>query len=160
MEKLEVLGPWSGTEGEFVDPKGKVSHRSARAKAPREEKLKEAETELDGEMPQEESAEIRSPKRKVIRERKLLSCRAPSTNHEDPFIGATIDAVKKPSDTGRLRQWLLKRVEKPTQSILCQQCHNEQLVQARQAATEIVAMERSSGKESASSENLEWEMSN
>ena len=32
-------------------------------------------------------------------------------------VGATIDAVKKPSDTGRLRQWWLMKVEKPTQSI-------------------------------------------
>ena len=45
------------------------------------------------------------------------SCRAPSANHEGPFIGATIAAVKKPSETGRLRQWWLKKVERPTQSI-------------------------------------------
>ena len=32
MEKLEVIGPWSGTEGGCVDPKGKMGHRSARAK--------------------------------------------------------------------------------------------------------------------------------
>ena len=35
----------------------------------------------------------------------------------DPFVGATIDKVNKPPDTGRLLQWLLKKVEKPTQSI-------------------------------------------
>ena len=69
MEKLEVIGPWSATEGGFVDPKGKMGHRSARAKAAKEEreKLKEAEVEVEGEVPQEESAEIHSPKRKVIR---------------------------------------------------------------------------------------------
>ena len=35
MEKLEVIGPWSGTEGGSVDPKGKIGHRSAREKAAR-----------------------------------------------------------------------------------------------------------------------------
>ena len=28
MEKLGVTGPWSGTEGGSVDPKGKMGHRS------------------------------------------------------------------------------------------------------------------------------------
>ena len=37
MEKLEVTGPWSEIEGESVDPKGKMGHRSARVKAAREE---------------------------------------------------------------------------------------------------------------------------
>ena len=138
MEKLEVIGPWFGTEGRSVDPKGKMGHRSARVKPAREEseKLKEAEVEVDGEVLQEESAEIQSPKRKVIwveseetqdyvcetlairkKQRRWVSCRALSANHEGPFVGATIHAVKKPSDTGRLRQWWLKKVEKPTQSI-------------------------------------------
>ena len=136
MEKLEVVGPWSSTEGGSVDPKWKVGHRSARVKAAREEseKLKEAEMEVDGEVPQGESAAIQTPKRKVIRveseetqvklwqsarkkQRRWASCRALSANHEGPFIGATIDAVKKPSDTGRLRQWLLKKVVKPAQAI-------------------------------------------
>ena len=35
MEKLEVMSPWSGTEGGSVDPKGKMGHRSARTKAAR-----------------------------------------------------------------------------------------------------------------------------
>ena len=50
-----------------MDPKGKMGLRSARVKAAREEseKLKEAEMEVDGEAPREESAEIQSPKRKV-----------------------------------------------------------------------------------------------
>ena len=69
MEKLEVTGPLSGTEGGSVDPAGKMGQRSARTKAARErsKKLKEAEMEKDGEVPQEESVEIRSPKRKVSR---------------------------------------------------------------------------------------------
>ena len=53
MEKLEVMGPWSGTEGGPVDPKGKTGHRSTRVKtAAREDsgKLKEAEMEVDGEV--------------------------------------------------------------------------------------------------------------
>ena len=57
-------------------------------------------------MLQEESVEIQSPKRKVSRVdsegtldyvRETLA----SVNHEGPFIGVTIDAVKKPSGTGR-----------------------------------------------------------
>ena len=70
MEKLEVTGPWSGTEGGSMDSKGRDGpHRSDRTRAAREESymMKEAEMEVDGEMPQEERAEIQSPKRKVIR---------------------------------------------------------------------------------------------
>ena len=46
-----------------------MGHRSARTKIAREEreKPKEAEMKVDGEVPQEKSAEIQSPKRKVIR---------------------------------------------------------------------------------------------
>ena len=33
MEKLEVSGPWSRTEGDSVNPKGEMGHRSARVKA-------------------------------------------------------------------------------------------------------------------------------
>ena len=40
MEKLEVVGPWSGAEGGSVDPKGKMSHRSARTQTAREESEK------------------------------------------------------------------------------------------------------------------------
>ena len=45
------------------------SHRSAQTKVAREEseKPKKAEVEVDGDVPQEESVEIQSPKRKVIR---------------------------------------------------------------------------------------------
>ena len=66
VEELEVTGPWSGTEGGSVDSKGEMGHRSARKKGAREEceKLKEVEMEVDGEVPQEESFEIRSPKKK------------------------------------------------------------------------------------------------
>ena len=69
MEKLEVVGPWSGTEGGSVGPQRKIGHRSVRTKIAREEsdKPKEAEMKVDGEVLQEESFEIQSPKRKVIR---------------------------------------------------------------------------------------------
>ena len=40
MEKLKVRGPWSGTEGGSVDPKGKMGHRSARTLVAREESEK------------------------------------------------------------------------------------------------------------------------
>ena len=64
-EKLEVVGPWSGS--------GSTNTRRedgpARTKAAREgnENLKEADMEADGEVPPEESFEIPSPQRKVIR---------------------------------------------------------------------------------------------
>ena len=46
-----------------------MGHRSAETKVARKEseKLKEAEMEVDGKVPQEESVEIQSPKRKVVR---------------------------------------------------------------------------------------------
>ena len=68
MEKPEVIGPWSGTEGGSVDPKGKMDHRSARTKITNDgnEKMKEADMEVDA-VPQEASVAIQSPKRKVMR---------------------------------------------------------------------------------------------
>ena len=68
MEKLEVSGPWSGTNGDSVEPKGEMGHRSDRAKVTREEKeLKEFEMEVDEDTPQGESVETKNSKRKVIR---------------------------------------------------------------------------------------------
>ena len=40
VEKLEVSSPWSGTKGDFVEPKGEMGHESDRAKVTREEKEK------------------------------------------------------------------------------------------------------------------------
>ena len=66
MEKLEVVGPLSRTEGGSVDPSGKMSHRSDPTNVTKEEKeeLKEAEMEVDGAMPQEANAEIPHQKKK------------------------------------------------------------------------------------------------
>ena len=36
MEKLEVIGPWSGTEGGSVDPKGKMGHVGSEKNCKRE----------------------------------------------------------------------------------------------------------------------------
>ena len=69
IQKLEVVGLMSGTEGESVDPEGKMGHWSARimrTKAESEEP-KGAEMEVDGAVPQEARVEIQSPKRKVFR---------------------------------------------------------------------------------------------
>ena len=79
MEKLEVVGPWSGTEDGSVDPKEKMGHRSARTEVAREdgEKPKEAEMEVDGDVPQEASVEIQCLERKLIRvdsERRKTTC--------------------------------------------------------------------------------------
>ena len=63
------------------------------------------------------------------KQRKWASCRAPSVNHEDPFNGVSIVAVKKTSDSGRLLRWLLKKLLKPAQSICVKQCCNEKMVQ-------------------------------
>ena len=69
IEKLEVVGLWSGTEGGSVDPTGKIGHRSAGTIVAREEseKPKEAEMKVDGDVPHEERVDIQSPERKVIR---------------------------------------------------------------------------------------------
>ena len=90
--------------------------------------------EVDEATPRKASAEVQSPEGKVIRvesegtqdyvretlaisqERRWASCQAPWVTHEGPFTSVTIDAVKRPSDTGRQPQWLLKKV-KPPQSI-------------------------------------------
>ena len=40
MEKLEVVGPWSGLKADPWIPKGKMGHRSARTKTAREESEK------------------------------------------------------------------------------------------------------------------------
>ena len=85
----------------------------------------------------EASAEIQSPRRKVIRaesEETPDNVRATLAISQEEaeemgfvpsalgaprgaFTGVTIDAVKRPSDTGRQPQWLLKKVVKPAQSI-------------------------------------------
>ena len=56
MEKLEVVGLWSGTGGGSVDPKRIMGHEES-------EKPKEAEMEMDGDVPQEEGIGIQSPKK-------------------------------------------------------------------------------------------------
>ena len=76
---------------------------------------------------QEESAEIQSPKEKVAsgrtrRDARPRVCETLAISQEEAeemgtFTGVTIDAVKRPSDTGRLLQWWLKTAEKPTHSI-------------------------------------------
>ena len=59
--------------------------------------------EVDEAEPHEASSEIQSPKRKVIRveSQKKRKCQVPLVNHEEPFTGVTIDAMKMPSGTGR-----------------------------------------------------------
>ena len=65
VKKLEVSGPWSGTKGDSVEPKGATGHRSDRTKVAREEKekLKEDEVKMDVDAPQGESAETKSSKK-------------------------------------------------------------------------------------------------
>ena len=113
MEKLEVEGPLSETEGGSMVPKKKMDHEV-------KEKPKEVEMEKDVDVLQEERVDLQSPKRRVIRveseetpdyvRETLAICQeeaeemvfVPSAlEHEGPFVGATIVAVKKPSDTGR-----------------------------------------------------------
>ena len=96
MEKLEVVGPWSGTEGGSVDPEGKMGHRSARTKITKEEsaKPKEAEMEVDG-------------TQDYVRETLAFS------QEEVEEMGFVPRALGEP----RGATWLLKKVVKPTQSI-------------------------------------------
>ena len=120
-----------------MDPEGEMNHQSDGEKAAtdEEEKLgiskedkKEVEMEVDAGVSQAESAEIKSPKRKVIRveseetqdhvcEMLTISLeeaeyRVLSASQEEPVTSATITAVKKRSDIGSLRRWSLKKVEK------------------------------------------------
>ena len=70
VEKLEVEGPWSVTEGNSVEPKGEVGHMPDRTKVAREEKekLKEDWMEVDVDASRGKSVETKSSKeRKVIR---------------------------------------------------------------------------------------------
>ena len=135
MEEWEVGGPWTLTKGNSMDPKGEMYHQSDGEKAAVEEeesvgRLKneemEIEMEVDAELPQAESAEMKCPKRKVRRgesektqdyvcetlsispeEAEECLCRVLSASREDPFTYATIAAAKKRPDTGnsRLNSW-------------------------------------------------------
>ena len=130
MEKLEVVGHLSRTEGGSVDPTGKIGHWSARSKITKEEceELEGAETdkqekkmEVDEATLHEASTQVQSPKRKVIRVenqkrrknyvRETLAISQADAEEmgfvpralkepQGPFTGVTIDAVKRPSNTG------------------------------------------------------------
>ena len=56
VEKLEVGGLWFGTEGDSVEPKGEMGHKSDRTKVTGEEneQLKEDEMKMDVDAPQGE----------------------------------------------------------------------------------------------------------
>ena len=124
MEKLEVVGPWSGTEGGSVDPKGKMGHRSARAKAAKEEseKLKEAEMKVGGE-------------RKVLKSKPGYNQKKPKTT----YVRHWQSARKKQRIWARcsekaLRYWqtasmVLEEGGEAHTINLCEQCYSEQFVQ-------------------------------
>ena len=172
MEKLEILGPWSRTKGGSVDPKGEMDHRSAWVKAARGEVEKLQEAEM---APQEESAEIQSPRRKVIPVEseetqdyvfETLAISQEETQ-EIAFVPSALSDSQGPihwcdnrCSENAVRCWHFASVvvdeggEAHTIN-LRQQCCNEQMVQQGQAAAEIVAMESSGGKKTASRENLE-----
>ena len=113
MEKLEVVGFVSGTEGGCVDPKREMGHWSAQIKTTKEgsDELKGADNEKqESEMEvyeatlQEARVEIQSPKRKVIRvesEETQDHVRETLAISQEEADGETIDAVKRPSDTCR-----------------------------------------------------------
>ena len=146
MEKLEVTGPWSGTKGGSVDPKGEMGHGSAWVKAARGgvEKLKEAEM-----APPEESAEIQSSKRKVIRaeseETQDYVCETLAISQEETqeiaFVPSALSESRGPihwcdnrCSENAARYWQIASVvvdeggEVHTIN-LRQQCYNEQMVQ-------------------------------
>ena len=134
MEKLEVVGLLSGTEGGSVDPKKKVGHWSARIETTKEgseepkgaeNEKQEKEMEVDEATPHEANAEVQSPKRKVIRVESeetqdcVLETLAISQKEADD-LGFVPSALSEPrgaiywcdnqcsekaSDTGRYPQW-------------------------------------------------------
>ena len=89
VKKVEVRGPWSVTEGDSVETKGEVGHKSDRTKVAREEKekLKQDEMEVDVDASQGECVETKSSKRKVIRveseETQDYVCGMLATNREE-----------------------------------------------------------------------------
>ena len=125
--------------------------RSARTEAAREEneKLKEALMEVDGEMSQEESFEIQSPKRKVIRVkseetqdyvRETLAL----SQEEGEELGFVPSALGEPRgaiyrrdnrcSAKAIRYWpiasmVIEEGGEARTINLCQQCCNENLVQ-------------------------------
>ena len=131
MEKLEVVGLLSRTEGGSVDLEWKMGHWSARIKITKEEseepkgtgnEKKGNEMEVDEATLHEASAEVQSPKSKVIRVESeetqdyVWETLAISQEEGEEIVfvpsalgeprGAihwcvTIDAVKRPSVTGR-----------------------------------------------------------
>ena len=148
VEKLEVSGPWSGTRGDSVEPRGEMGHKSDRTKVTREEeekeKLKEDEMEVDADAPQGESVETKSSKRKVIR--------VESEERQDYVRGILAISLEEaeelafvPSAISELRGQIHFRIggggrwRSPVN--LCQQCVQQRADgAARQAEVEFVAM--------------------
>ena len=159
MEKLEVVGPWSGTEGGSVDLPEKMGRRSARVKAARKEseKLKEVETEVDGEVPQEEGAEIQSSKRKVIRveseETQDNVCETLAISQEEaedtgfvssalgeprgPFYWCDNRCIEKAVRYWQIASMVVEEGGEAHTINLCQQCFNDQLVQQGKPRLEL-----------------------
>ena len=149
VEKLEVVGPWSGTEDGSVDPTRKMSHEES-------EKPKETEMEMDGDVRQEESVEIQSPKRKVIRAEEETQDYVRETlafsQEEAEKMGFVPSALGEPrgpifwSDNRcsekAIRYWLIASMvieeggEARTTN-LCQQCYNENLAQQGQQSLKL-----------------------
>ena len=150
MEKLEVVGPWSRTEGGSVDHQRKMGHRSVRTKIAREEsdKPKEAEMKVHGEC-FKKRFEIQSPKRKVIRveseetQDHVRETLAISQEEADEmgFVPSALIEARGPiywcdnrCTEKAVRYWQIASmvVEEGGEAHtinLCQQCYNEQLVQ-------------------------------
>ena len=118
MEKLEVEGGFSGTEGGSMDPKGKVGHRSVRAENEKHGSKMEVDEATPGKQPsnketeggfviceieeQQLRVEIQGPRRSVklwqsVRKKlmRLALCLVLQVNREEPTIIVTIDKVFK-----------------------------------------------------------------
>ena len=98
-----------------MDPKGRTKITKEDSEKPKEAEIEkqQKEMEVDEAAPHEASAEIQRPKRKVIRVesqetqdcvRETLAISQEEASAKCP-TGVAIDAVKRPSDTGRLLQW-------------------------------------------------------
>ena len=110
-----------------------------------EEKLKEDEMKVDVDAPQGESAETQNSKKEGdssrIRRSQDYVCGTLAISQEAVRYWQTASVVVEGGEAHTVN--------------LCQQCYNEQMVQARQAEVEFVAMESSRGKEGTSWENEE-----
>ena len=143
-ERPGATVPWKGVEGVSVNLEGESQHGQVRTKMARKERENQTKTEEKevGEAPQEDGAEVQSPKTKVFRV-ESEETQAKDLNQEEAeeisFVPSAISIPQRPmfwcdnrcSDKA-LRFWQFASVvvedgKGSYTANLCQQCYNERL---------------------------------